>query len=67
MAERDVNEVQLDGLRNLGYLLGFEGMGAESVPLDWSRTPRRTCSPCLPSRSRGFLATTARRRRRGRW
>ena len=33
-ADRPVLKVTLDGLRNLGYLLGFADVGAESVPLD---------------------------------
>ncbi|MEU8249606.1 EAL domain-containing protein [Nonomuraea sp. NPDC048916] len=33
-AERPLLRVGLDGLRNLGYLLGFGGVGAESLPLD---------------------------------
>ncbi|MDF2708725.1 EAL domain-containing protein [Nonomuraea muscovyensis] len=33
-AERPVLQVTLDGLGNLGYLLGFGGAGLESVPLD---------------------------------
>jgi EAL domain-containing protein (putative c-di-GMP-specific phosphodiesterase class I) len=33
-AERPAVQVCLEGLRNLGYLLGFGGLGAESVPLD---------------------------------
>ncbi|WP_240197136.1 EAL domain-containing protein [Nonomuraea lactucae] len=33
-AERPVIQVSLDGLRSHGYLLGFGGVGAESVPLD---------------------------------
>ncbi|WP_336208912.1 EAL domain-containing protein [Nonomuraea sp. LPB2021202275-12-8] len=32
--DRPVLKVALDGLRNLGYLLGFGGAGAQSVPLD---------------------------------
>ncbi|MEU4574253.1 EAL domain-containing protein [Nonomuraea sp. NPDC023979] len=34
VTDRPVLKVALDGLRNLGYLLGFGGAGAESVPLD---------------------------------
>ncbi|WP_433518422.1 EAL domain-containing protein [Nonomuraea sp. CA-143628] len=33
-ADRPVLNVTLNGLRNLGYLLGFADVGAESVPLD---------------------------------
>lgn len=33
-AERPVTQVTLDGLRTLGYLLGFGDAGLESVPLD---------------------------------
>lgn len=33
-ADRPVLKVTLDGLRNLGYLLGFSDVGTESVPLD---------------------------------